>query len=352
MTLSHILHIALLTTITLQVTHGCRLDGMCFAVDQSNGTKGSTYESMKTMISNMAKGTTERMSGVMFSAYGYSESATVMSEPTTDLEKFLTSVRGAEATGGSMNMYAGMKACLDKLMYIRGKRVLVVVTASKDVGLPRAVDLVMRLKADGVSVVALGTGQAHAKELEKLSTCGACFMKTTKKSLVDKAGVMVDKACMATQVEGDVCQSAYEACDFKFKGMKEVPTYSVRSGGSDTVFTEAIEKRTGDERIGVLNTNGLVPEFIRADGTSFGVDEIGSPRLSASSFKPIFIVRSYRSALGHEAFAGSQLSLVRDSCVRVYFTMYQTLSTGWPPVVVNNVNVGRKDNKCVVFKTM
>lgn len=78
-------------------------------------------------------------------------------------------------------------------MYLRGCRVLVLLAASKKVGLPRAIYLPLaiyllaRLKADGVSVILLGTGQTHGKEFGKLTTCSGCFVTTTKKHLVEKA---------------------------------------------------------------------------------------------------------------------------------------------------------------------
>lgn len=220
----------------------------------------------------------------------------------------------------------------------------------KDNGVPRPEDLEPEIKANGVSVVSLGTGMANRNYLISLSSKPDYFIHTTKKSFSRKVSAIVTNSCSAVGDEKDVCQAAYDACDFKFAKMKEVPTYNL-VGAADVVFSDAIEKKVDVDRIGVLNTNGVVPEFIRADGTSVPINVVAAPRFAPTAFKPIFIVHSYRSALGHQNFHGSQLSLALDRCVGVFFTMYQRLSKGWPPVVIDNVNVEKSHNKCVVFRT-
>lgn len=311
---------------------------------------GDLYETTQSFVSNVARSIASRSDGVMFSAYGYSDFHELISDSTSDVEEFAAKVKRPTALGGTANIYSGMKACLDTLMGVRGNRVIVLIAANKDNGMPRAEDLVPEIKSNGVSVVSLGTGMANQRYLTSLSSKSDYFIHTTKKTFLRKSTAVVKRTCAAVEDEKDVCQAAYDACDFKFSGMKKVPVYNL-TGATDVTFSDAIEKRSGEDRIGVLNMNGVVPEFIRPDGTILPINRVGAPPFAPTTFKPFFIISSYRSALGHQAFQGTQVSLARDRCVRVYFTMYQTLSKGWPPIVANNVNVQKEDNKCVVFKT-
>lgn len=146
------------------------------------------------------------------------------------------------------------------------------------------------------------------------------------------------------------CSDAYRACDFAFAGHLQVPTFDA-NGKQDTPFTNTIVSRSG-EVLGALNSNGITPEFLLDDGTATPITSLGSQRFTPTHFKPFSMGKGNGSGIGHQTYHGDQSLIVRRKCVRLYFTTYQVLESQTKPRVIANINVGRHDNKCVVFRTL
>ncbi|CAN8068534.1 unnamed protein product [Agarophyton chilense] len=150
----------------------------------------------------------------------------------------------------------------------------------------------------------------------------------------------------------DACEMAFQACDFTFADTQTVPTLLLPSV-PDQPFTSRIVSRNQNINIGVVNTNGIVPEFIEPDGSVVPItDETeASQPFSPTQFKPFSTPDDNGSAIGHETFQGNQAFVIPDRCVRVFITSFQILSTQEPFFVVGNVDATIDDNACVVFRT-
>ncbi|PXF48780.1 Cell surface glycoprotein 1 [Gracilariopsis chorda] len=149
----------------------------------------------------------------------------------------------------------------------------------------------------------------------------------------------------------DACEQAYQDCDFAFFDTPVVPTFTL-GGNPDKPFTPRIVSRIPGVVVGVLNTNGIIPEFIESDGS---VDLITStpaiPMFAPTQFKPLSIPDDIGSGVGYQTFQGNQLVEARNRCVRLFFTSFQLLEPTPPFSVIANINADRTDNKCVVFRT-
>lgn len=146
----------------------------------------------------------------------------------------------------------------------------------------------------------------------------------------------------------DPCRRAFRQCDWEFAGYPgKIPKFSVHSK-PDQPFTPRIVSKNPKEKIGILNTNGITPEFITRKG-AVPITKFGNPYFTPTHFKPFGIDYVMGSGVGHQTFHGNQKKVARGQCVRVFFTNFQKLMHGYPPKV-DNVNVDRYDYKCVVFR--
>lgn len=149
----------------------------------------------------------------------------------------------------------------------------------------------------------------------------------------------------------DACEQAYQDCDFAFLNTPVVPTFTL-GGNPDKPFTPRIVSRIPGEVVGVLNTNGIIPEFIEPDGSVQLITSTpANPMFAPTQFKPLSIPDDIGSGVGYQTFQGNQLFEARNRCVRLFITSFQILETMPPFSVVGNVNADRTDNKCVVFRT-
>lgn len=165
-------------------------------------------------------------------------------------------------------------------------------------------------------------------------------------------------AISSTSTEGsrpvplkDACQKAFNQCDFKFQfdgGL--VSTFEI-SKEPDVSFTPIIKAKDRHVRLGIVNANGIEPEFIREDGSRWPISEKGRPSLTPTHFKPYSVSFIRFSGVGHQTFTGNQFGVAQDKCIIVYFSSYQILTGKRPPFVKKNINAVKSDNKCVVFRT-
>lgn len=153
------------------------------------------------------------------------------------------------------------------------------------------------------------------------------------------------------------CRRAYRQCEFRFKGYSSLPIFKI-DGTADVAFTSRIiSKHHGEwlgyvnmtDKLGVLNTNNIEPEFILRRRT-IPISSRGHPAFTPTHFKPFPIPHTRGSGVGHQTFHGNQLRVARGKCIRVFFTHYQVLNSDG--TVKKNFNdVPRHKNKCVVFRT-
>lgn len=334
----------------------CPINSVCFAVDQSGSVRGF-YPQEQQFVVEIAREIASRTSGTLYSAYGFSSGSRAIQTSTPDLENtFIPAVNKPVNPIGGTNMGRGLSACFNEIKNNQGNRLIVLVTDGIDNGSPRASMVAPDIKVAGVSIVTVGIGNSIQESyLEGLASGPEFFVKSSSFStLLSKVVDVVEGSCKAAvtprPTAPDVCAEAYDACDFKFVRRDTVPTFSV-TGKSDKPFTPKIVSRMNGERIGVLNSNGIVPEFILADGSVQDITEAGaSPKFRPTHFKPFSKKKKNGSGIGHQKYHGNQKMIARGQCIRVYFSTYQVL-TGRPPYVKKNVNVDKTDNKCVVFKS-
>lgn len=351
--LKAILAVTLISVLTISAEgHGekCPLDYICFALDQSGSISIQEYFTIQ-IITTKAALILDRVKPSYF-AIGFSDYFNVVSPPTLNVTLFNSNVNDPVDPYGTTNMYAALMKCYDYLESKHGNRVIAILSDGKDKGEPPAKELADSKRGNGIEIVTVGIGpNPNAKLLKSLSSSSDFYIPGSS-STTYVAKRLGQKVCKAALGQPDVCALAYEACDFMFQGQPTVPTYFV-GGKADTAFTNKIVSRFGP-RIGIVNMNDIVPEFINKDGTYSPITYFGNPRFTPTHFKPYAIKgMQYSSGVGHQTFTGNQLSIARRRlCIRVYFSHYQTLSgEGSKSRVVNNVNVEKRDNKCVVFKT-
>lgn len=179
------------------------------------------------------------------------------------------------------------------------------------------------------------------------------FSPTMKLSVSSSTSVvLLFVAAFSAVAAYDPCDKAYESCDFRFKyDYRSVPLYDIWES-SDNIFTDRIISKDRNENLGVVNSNGITPEFINDDGSVELITDAGKPNFRPTHFKPFYKKYLGGSGIGYQAFQGNQQKVAAGRCIRVFFSMYQVLNRSGSSIVKKNINADRYDNKCVVFQTV
>lgn len=339
-------------------TEKCLLNSVCFVLDRS-GSVRRFYNDIQTFTVNAAKEIGSRTTGTTYSAYGFNTRSFEIQAPSADLDSvFIPSIQAPVSPGGNTRIRSGFESCFNVVKDESGNRVIVIVTDGQDNG--SASDLLPQILAEDISVVTVGIGSGvNVEHLQSLATTPDFYVQATQANLVANAASVVDKSCVVPEAGPSPevtpmpseCQNAYDECQFMFKGQADVPVYSV-TGPPDRPFTDTIVSRTNPE-VGVLNTNGIVAEFIMEDGSATEITQIAQPKFTSTHFKPLSRQSNpIMSGVGHQTFHGNQATVAQNKCVRLFFTSFQTISHGPNPRVLDNVNSEKGDNTCVVFKTV
>lgn len=333
----------------------CSVHSVCFALDQSGSITGIRRPGKYANVSELAISASEeigsRTVGTIYSAMGFDAQSRVIQMPTTDLvDDFILSVRNRFPPGGGTDISQGLQACFDHVKTQPGNRVIVLVTDGNG-GDPSSLNPV--IEAAGVKVITIGIGyRINATVLSALASKPQFFIDHSNTTdLASKAIPLADKICAVVEDPYDACEDAYNACGFMFKNQPTVPTYQIGQQ-PDSVFSDRVSSRSLPE-VGVLNSNGIVAQFIDQNGVAEPITSFGSQSLTPTHFKPNSMSSSpLSSGITHQTFQSDQLQVSRNRCVRVYFTQYQTIVLSPYPQVLDNVNAAISDNKCVVFKTV
>lgn len=165
--------------------------------------------------------------------------------------------------------------------------------------------------------------------------------------------VLVGASLVLSADAYSACQKAYSHCEFKFSGEAGLSTYNIQPDLNDQAFTPIIVSKDPRERIGVLNMNGITPEFIFPTGSVSPITDFGSQPFTETHFKPFWKSDEFGSGIGHQTFHSDQAHVAKGKCIRIYFTSFQVLKNenGYHVVVDNRNNVPKWENKCVVFET-
>lgn len=339
----------------------CPINSVCFAIDNSGSISNQEYKQEIRFVKQIASEIGAQTSNTIYSAYGFSSLAFPMQTGTRNLNGvFKPAITKFKRIEGKTNMRAGLMECFDEIKNDKGNRVVVLVTDGRDTSSPGALDFSPVVKKTKVSIVTVGVGdKLNEQYLRDLASSPDFFVKASGFSKLQENVVdVVESSCKAATKpvkpvnpgnnkpsKAGSCGKAYKDCDFRFKGTTNVPTYST-GGKADVPFTRLIVGKS--EKIGVLNMNGVIPEFIGSDGVAREIIGFGSPNYTPTHFKPFSIKKTRGSGIGHETFRGDQFPVSRKKCIRVFFTHYQRFVG---KNMVENVVVTKKDKKCVVFRT-
>ena len=323
----------------------CRLQGICYALDNSGSVSGN-YGQIKSFTVASARTFASPDVQTSYSASWFNSNAGVIQAPTTDLEGVFVPKIGADSLrNGGTNIYRGLQNCFNQLQG-DGARAIIVVTDGMGASNPNPLP---QIREDGVAVVSVGVGNnVDEGFLRSIATRPEFFLTTDFDILPDLAGSIQDAACDAVAMVK--CEEAYDTCDFTFAGVSSVPTFNV-AGKADVPFTPRIVRKSNQDGslIGVVNSQAGEFEPIFAD-TNQPISLEGEQNFAPTAFKT-FALQNGGSAIGHETFQGNQQTVADGRCVVVYFQSWQVLNAA-DGVVIENTNLAKRQNSaCVAFMT-
>lgn len=350
----------LITDATAQDTN-CTVDQICFALDQSGSIDDAEYAQEQAFVVNITKAIQARSPNPFFSAYAFDFSSAVIQSSTNDVDGvFIPAINGDRLLFSGTSLEAGLQSCFDEIRSKKGNRVIALVTDGQALN---PTDLVKQIKGDGISILTVGIGDGVDEVvLKDIASAPNFFFSSTFDKLPAEVVTIAEGACNAVDVNpspdveapssapiGTGCGDAYDACEFQFSGEIGLSTYDVMQP-QDQAFTPQIISKDSSIKLAVLNTNGIVPEFI--DGLVVQpITDFASPRFTPTHFKPFSIPNAQGSGVGHQTYDGDQQSMAKNRCVRVFFTSFQVLDSITGSVKDNFNDVPKEMNKCVVFRS-
>lgn len=339
--------------------NGCSLSRVCFAIDTSGSIGNTAFKEQIGFVNSIARTVESRTKNVLYSAILFSSTARIVQKGTSSLSQFENTLNSFPRGGGGTNIAAGLRSCSNQISGgPRGqKKVIVLITDGKSSSDPvPAADAINALP--DVSIVTTGVGNGiNTKTLKAIAARPEFFLPTNFGKLPKAVLRVVSNVCKVVDISTapdlpqnpTTCQRAFKTCDFRFKGTAGLPTFDI-GDASDRAFTPRIVSTVPKETLGVLNTNGVIGQFILGRGRVSNITSFGIPKFTPTHFKPYTISKTGGSGIGHETFQGNQLGKARKRCVRVFFTEYQAFDANSNLVNVDNKTINRK--KCVVFRTI
>lgn len=337
------------TSLKLQVHQAlrnqCPLSAVCFALDQSSSIR-SFYDQEVEFVNDIATGLDGRTVSVEYSAVGFSDKTNTINRGTKDLRAFKRAVQNSPPDFGGTNIRAGLEDCFRLVENAAGIRVIIVITdgISNTNPIPLA-EQIKRTKDTYIFAVGIGS-RVNTNVLRQVASGPGFLISTTFEGLPNRVAKIIDTLCDLDMS----CKEAYEKCDFRFMGIRDLPTFNI-DVRADKAFTPRIISVAPNERLGILNLNKIVPEFIFDDGTVSPITNFGRQKFTRTHFKPFQIPFTTGTGVGHETFQADQLSIAKGRCIRMHFTHYQTLFADTDIVMSNLNDVRRSENKCIVFRT-
>ncbi len=336
----------------------CRLQGICYALDNSGSISADEYEQIKNFTLRSSRNFAVSGVPTEYSAAWFTSSFGTIQSPTTDLEgAFVPTIQADTPRSGGTNIYRGLSACFD-LLQGGGARAIVVVTDGQGASAPNPLP---QIRADGVAVVSVGVGDGiNEAFLRSIATKPEFYIPATFDMLPKLEAAVEQAACNAVSViaspepvsppSNSGCQKVFNACAFTFEGVSGLPIFNI-DVAADKPFTPRIVRKTnvGTSVVGVINSQGGVFQPVFQDIGKV-ISKVGDPKLSPTAFKT-YSLKNGGSAIGHETFQGNQLTVSRGRCVVVYFQSWQVLNAK-DGVVLTNINLAKRDNSaCVAFGT-
>lgn len=328
----------------------CPLTSVCFAVDESGSIGQPQFAEELRFVNSIASTIADRAENVEYSAVFFSTRARVRETGTQSLSDFQNTVSSTVQAARGTDITAGLNLCLEQISENPGIKIIVVLTDG--ISRPNPVSTANSINAmEDISIVSVGIGpNVNANTLRDVAARPEFFLSTRFDELPTAVLGVVSNVCSAAVPPIDGCQNAFNGCDFRFQGVKGLPTFELPKK-PDFAFTPRIISTVAGENLGVLNTNNIIPEFIMENGAVTNITMSGNPNFTPTHFKPFNIPNTSGSGIGHQTFHGNQFMQAKPRCVRVFFTEFQTLIANTDFVAMNFNGVSRVMNKCVVFKT-
>ncbi|PXF41182.1 Collagen alpha-1(XXVIII) chain [Gracilariopsis chorda] len=325
----------------------CRIDNVCYLLDQSDSVTTSQYDKEKDFVIKIARQVELKSASDPFnSAVAFSTDAEVIQDPTRDLNKFVNAVNGPRQFFEGTKFSTALSECQELLEDAEGSKAIVLITDGGFFGNEgqNAEAIAAEIKDEGTFIVTVGVGSLIDEAFLRRIASPDLFVGTSFDNLDEVIMQVVSDICVDI-IETD-CSKAFDECEFTFRGKTGLSTFSI-AGRPDRSFTPRIVSKDASVRLGVLNSNNIVPEFIEDNGV-FPITNFGSQRFTPTHFKPYTLMNGQGSGIGHQTFHGNQKQVAKDRCIRVYFTHFQEIRNN---KLINRNDVPRSENKCVVFRT-
>lgn len=139
----------------------CSSANLCFALDESWSISRFDFRNMNRSISSIVDEYDQVAPNSFYSAVGFSNDATLISNLTDDLEKFKERISLNVQNVGGTNMLSGLEAC-DSILSEQAQRLklIIILSDGKPINPIGVTEAASRIKDQGTSIAAIGVGSS------------------------------------------------------------------------------------------------------------------------------------------------------------------------------------------------
>lgn len=146
----------------------CEIENICFAIDESGSISRSDFITEKDFVLEVAQAVESLETSITYSAFGFSDQATIIQGKTNDLQgEFAVNLGLRKPSGGRTNIGAGLVACFNEIKDAKGNGVIVLLSDGRG----RGTGIAAAVKRAGVAIVCVGIGKkADAGRLGQMAS--------------------------------------------------------------------------------------------------------------------------------------------------------------------------------------
>lgn len=208
-----LLTITVLVLATTVYAEDCNPANICFAMDESGSISSADFTIEKDVVNQMAQDFAARASSASFSAVGFDNVASVVSNPTTDLALFQSAISNNPQSGGGTASGSALTLCSSLLANSADPRIIVLLTDGRDNTGIMGVSVSDDIKMDGTMIITIGIGNdVLPGDLQEIASRPEFFIyETDFQALMNDVSNLVDEICEVSMlVPQSVCGTSWE----------------------------------------------------------------------------------------------------------------------------------------------
>lgn len=136
----------------------CPTLNLCYAIDESGSIDNAEFVMQTEALVSITEQFSQLAGGTVFSAVGFSNDASLISRPTSNVAAFTQILKDNQQMGGSTSSGSGLELCEQQIGNLADPRVILLFTDGVDSPTQTGVTAALGIRARGITIATVGVG--------------------------------------------------------------------------------------------------------------------------------------------------------------------------------------------------